>query len=67
MSDEDNRYKDLADKTTRTIKLFDNIERDQKRRRFKAWVRYWWNRLTFRGYKNEQQKVTKGRIPFKGI
>lgn len=61
------RYKEILEKTNTTIKLFDNIERDQRRRRFKAWLRWWWNRLTFRGYKNEQQKITKGRVPFKGL
>ena len=44
------------------LNLLANIERSQKRRKLRAWVRWWWYKLTFRGYKNEQQKITKGRF-----
>lgn len=56
------RYRDILAKNTSTMNLLSNIERSQKRRKFKAWVRRWWYKLTFRGYKNEQQKITKGRL-----
>lgn len=49
------RYEKILSESTNTMKLFDKIERSQRRRRFRAWVRWWWNKLTFRGYKNEME------------
>jgi len=48
------RHKQILEQADSTIKLFDKIEQAQRWRRFKAWVRWYWNKLTFRGYKNEQ-------------
>jgi hypothetical protein len=66
MSDE-SRYQEIMAKNTAAINLCDRIEKTQRQRRTKAFIRWWWNKLTFRGYKNERQKATKGKLPFKGI
>jgi len=61
-SPNEERYQEILQKNTSTMNLLANIERSQKRRKLRAWVRWWWYKLTFRGYKNEQQKITKGRF-----
>lgn len=67
--DSENRYKEIQQQTHSVFQLVNRVEKDQRRRRFKRWFAYWWYRLTFRGYKNEEreQKAAKGRVPFKGI
>jgi hypothetical protein len=49
------RYEKILAQSTNTMKLFDKIERAQRGRRLKAWLRWWWNKLTFQGYKNERE------------
>lgn len=52
---EKDRYEQILAQSTNTMKLFDKIESAQRGRRIKAWLRWWWNRVTFRGYLNERE------------
>jgi hypothetical protein len=56
------RYEEILQKNTSTLNMLKNIEQSQGRRRFKIWIKRMWYKLTFQNHKNEQQKVTKGRV-----
>lgn len=56
------RYNQILQTNTSAMNLLASIEKTQKRRRLKAWVRKWWYKFTFQSYKNERQKITKGKI-----
>lgn len=61
------RYQEIMANNNSAINLCNKIENTQKQRQFRSLLKWWWNRLTFRGYKNVQQKVTKGRVPYNGF
>lgn len=59
------RYQKILAQSTNTIRLFDKIERAQRGRRFRAWLRWWWNKVTFRGYLNEREQRRKEEALFR--
>ena len=55
------RSEEILQRNTSAINLLDKIEQDQAKRRFKASIRWWWNKITFRGHLNilEAQRQTE--------
>lgn len=43
------RYKSMQQETHNVFSLLGKIEKDQRKRRFKQKLIYWWKKLTFRG------------------
>lgn len=48
------RYQKILEENNSTMNLIDSIEQSQKSRRTKARIQWWWHKLTFQSYKNEQ-------------
>jgi hypothetical protein len=59
------RYQEILEQSNNTMKLFDRIESAQRGRRFRAWLRWWWYKLTFRGYINEREERKKENALFR--
>ena len=50
--EQQDRYTEVLAQNTNTLNLLNRIEQNQSKRRFRALIRWWWNKITFRGYKN---------------
>lgn len=62
MKKQKNRYEEILQKNAATLDMLKNIEKSQRRRRFKMWIKRMWYKITFQNHKNEQQKINKRRF-----